>query len=205
MRAVLYNAFMLKPSRRRRAPGVSLSVVLVACMACAGRLPAEGLAPLQKIVDDACACAGQYATGMDAAIRCTQGPLRFGRFKVAQRDGWNDAQRAAAADLEAIIETCIANAEDAISARDRLGVVPVNDDGSPVAAYWKRVAPSELVRHPSKLVRISRGGSDSVKGLVLSGDGDGMVLSRARVDGGGRERIAYDVIQEAWVMEIPGR
>lgn len=200
-----YNDTMLKSFRRTRVagPGRCLAFLLAAIFP--ALLMAQGLAPLQRIVDEACACAARYATGMDAAIRCTDGPRRFGRLKVGARAGWNEAQRAAAADLEAIIETCIANAEDATRARDRLGVAPVNEDGSLVLAYWKRVAPAELVGHVRKLVRISRNDTAPIKGLLLSGDGTGVVLSLARRDGGGNERVAYDAIQEAWVMELPGR
>lgn len=196
---------MLKSSRRTRVAGPGLCLVFLLSATFPPLLLAEGLAPLQRVVDEACACAAQYATGMDAAIRCTDGPRRFGRLKVGARAGWNEAQRSAAADLEAIIETCIANAEDATRARDRLGVAPVNGDGTPVLAYWKRVAPAELERHVTKLVRISRNGTAPIKGLVLSGDGTGVVLSLARRDGGGNERVAYDAIEEAWVMELPTR
>lgn len=200
-----YNDAMLKLPRRTGVAGPGLCLAFLLSATFTPLLLAEGLAPLQRIVDEACACAAQYATGMDAAVRCTDGPRRFGRLKVGARAGWNEAQRSAAADLEAIIETCIANAEDATRARDRLGVTPVNGDGTPVLAYWKRVAPAELEGHVTKLVRISRKGTGPIKGLVLSGDGTGVVLSLARRDGGGNERVAYDAIEDAWVMELPTR
>lgn len=207
-----YNALMDRANRSaprgaRRAslPARARAVLLVA----AGVLPwpsasaAAGLDALERVVYRACECAARQASGMDAAIRCTHGPREFGRIKVMHHDAWDDAQRARAAALERIIETCIAGAMDADAARTRLGLPRASTDPPRALVRWRQVAAHDLGAHRSRLVRIARVQGGPVKGMVEAVADGAVVLRLARRDGGGAERIPLRAIQGAWVMELP--
>lgn len=163
---------------------------------------ADGLDALAQVVTRACDCAAGQASGMDAAIRCTGGPDAFGRVKVAHRGAWGEAQRARAAELERVIETCLSNAMDADAAREHLGLPAAIGGAGLSPARWRRVAPSALADHPTSLVRIDHGKGAPIKGMVEGIDAGSVVLRRARRDGGGVERLPLDAIRGAWVMEL---
>lgn len=172
-------------------------------LAMAGAAQADdGLGALAAVVRDACDCAAGQATGLDAALRCTRGPQDFGRLKVTHRDAWDAGGRQRAANLERIIETCIANAMTDGDARDLLGLAPPPASGPAPLARWRRVVPDSLPDHSTRLVRIQRNAGDTLKGLVEFVDGGALVLRRARRDGGGRQRIPVGEIRGVWVMEF---
>jgi hypothetical protein len=180
-----------------------LAALLLALGASAGARGGDGLEALQQVTHDACDCAAGQMSGLDAALRCTDGLQDFGRLKVAHRGAWDPAGARHAAELERVIETCIANAMSDSDARDLLGLPPLAVAGPAPLVRWKRVPPQTLARHPTRLVRISRGGGVTLKGLVENAGDGSVVLRRARMDGGGRQRIPLAEIRGAWVMELP--
>jgi len=180
------------------------ALVVAAAVAPAGAAE-RGIEQLRETVRAACDCAAGHATGLDAALRCTGGPRDFGRIKVAYRDAWNEDDRRRAAELERLIEYCIANAMTAADARDLLGLSPAPQApaGRAPVMRWRRIAPAELARHDTRLVRVEDARGESVKGLVESISGGTLLLRRARRDGGGVQRLALDSIRGVWIMELP--
>jgi hypothetical protein len=188
----------------RRARFRLATAVLTVLLAAAARPVAaqEGIEQLEDVVDAACDCAAGHGTGLEAALSCTRGPSEFGRVKVAYRDGWGERERRRAADLERVIEHCIANAMSASDARDLLGLPPPASAGPAPLARWRRVPPADLGGHSTRLVRIERAGGVTLKGLVETLDGASLRLRVARADGGGVRQLPLDGIRGAWVMEL---
>ena len=162
---------------------------------------ASGLDELERVVRTSCECAAQQRSGIDAAIRCTRGPRAFGRVKVLNRDAWNDAQRAQAAVLEQVFETCLSGAMDADTARASLGLAPAS--GAPPLVRWREVDAGDLGAHRTHLMRIVHSQGTSVKGLVEAVVDGTITLRQARRDGGGARQIPLHAIEGAWVMELP--
>ena len=78
----------------RRLPVVLLACLvapLIALGASAGARGGDGLEALQQVTHDACDCAAGQMSGLDAALRCTDGLQDFGRLKVAHRGAWDPA------------------------------------------------------------------------------------------------------------------
>lgn len=163
----------------------------------------DSLDALRAVVDDACRCAASRASGIDAAVSCTDGPAAFGRLKVAARAGWSAAERAEAGVLERTIETCIANALDHATARRRLGLAVTPGPTGVAPVVWTQVRVADIAAHPNKLARLHAVSGAPRKGLVAAVTDGAVILRRARRDGGGSERIPLDQIREAWVMTLP--
>ena len=190
---------MIVPGPRFTTP---LAAGLLAAALAAGAAE-RGIDQLREVVDAACDCAAGRASGLDAALHCTRGPRDFGRIKVARRDAWSEEDGRRAARLERLIEYCIANAMSAADARDLLGLpVPPGAAAAPLMR-WRRIAPADLADHRTRLVRVEDGRGERVKGLVEAVSGDTLMLRRARRDGGGIERMPFESIRGAWIMELP--
>jgi hypothetical protein len=193
------------------ARGQAMAVIMTAVLALVGveafAANDQGLTELHRAVDAACDCAEGQRTGMAAALACSRGPREFGRLKVKHRDGWDDAARSRAADLEKVIESCLSNALSARTARDRLGLPPIRADGTRPAVYWQPIEVRALRADSLKLVRIRHGTGNAARdttstGMVTALGAQRLELRRARSDGGGSETIALRDIERAWVMVI---
>lgn len=163
----------------------------------------DPLDPLREVVESACACAAGQASGMEAAVRCTEGPRAFGSLKVIARDAFTAAQREEAAVLERVLETCIANALDHATARRRLGLAATPGAPGTAPMVWVQIRVEDLPAYPQALARIHTADGADMKGMVARVSADALHLRRARRDGGGETRIPIAAIREAWVMRLP--
>jgi hypothetical protein len=205
-----FTARLSMGADRIKAIGALPMLVVMASVSTVSAAPDQGLATLHRVVDTACGCAEGHASGLAAALSCTQGPREFGRLKVMHRATWNSAARARADDLEKVIELCLSNALSARVARERLGQAPVRADGSVPQVYWQQIAGAEL-RVDSRLVRIlhrtkgtsaTQGEGKTSVGIVQSRDVEQLQLRLAKRDGGGSEQISLHEVERAWVMMV---
>lgn len=197
-------AMLIPLCRCLDGPRIARQVALLGAVLLSAPAGAAGdaLTPLRQVVDEVCGCAAAQASGMDAAVRCTDGLRSFGNLKVAGRESWSEGQRREVGVLEQVIETCIANALDRAAARERLGLAAVAGAPGATGSSWLQVRPEGLASHSTTLARIHLRDGTTVKGMVTGTTGGILTVRRARSDGGGEAQVPVATIREAWVMDL---
>ncbi len=166
----------------------------------------DGLRKLDATVQRSCMCAGKQASGVQAALTCTQDLNTFAGIKLEYHQTWTPVQQRLARQIEHIVETCLSEALDYRQALSKLGIEAPFTPPQPLTAkqtapyYWKQVPPRQLPKYPSRLVLIESVQGSAVKGLLESLDDHGLRLRRARVDGGGILSYKLNDIDGAWVL-----